>query len=298
MKKLAMSLLLALAAAPFAGAQSSGTQSSGAPGSDALVSSSPLIVAATYNIRMNTPRDGVNAWPNRAAWVRELVRFHEWDIFGTQEGFREQLDDLLQMEEYAQIGVGRDDGADKGEHSAIFYRRDRFELLDKGDFWLSETPDRPGAGWDAQIFRICSWGKFRDKFGGREFFFFSAHFDHIGVQARVESSKLIVKKIAEITGGAPTILVGDMNSTPDSDAYAVLAASLRDSYKVTENPPYGPEATFNSFDWDRDPAGDGRIDYLFSTEGVRVLRYGVLTDSKDKRYPSDHFPVEIKLTLR
>jgi endonuclease/exonuclease/phosphatase family metal-dependent hydrolase len=284
MKKIAISLLFALAAI-------SGVQAQIGIGTGTVP-----IVAATYNIRMNTPNDGENAWPNRAAWVRELVRFHEWDIFGTQEGFRGQLDDLLQMEEYAQIGVGRDDGVSKGEHSAIFYRRDRFELLDKGDFWLSETPDRPGAGWDANIFRICSWGKFSDKLSGKEFFFFSAHYDHQGRVARVESSKLVVKKIAEITGGAPTIFVGDMNSTPDSDAYATLDANLRDSYKATAQPPYGPVGTFQGFNWQRE-VGDGRIDYVFTTPNIAVLKYGVLSDSREMRYPSDHFPVVTKLMI-
>ena len=284
MKNIALLLLFTLAA--FSGVQAQ-------TGTDR----SEPIVAASFNLRYNNPGDGVNAWPNRAGWVRELIRFHEWDIFGTQEGLRGQLDDLLEMEEFAQTGVGREDGVSKGEHSAIFYRKARFELLDKGDFWLSETPEKPSPGWDARIFRICSWGKFRDKSSGREFFFFCAHYDHIGLQARLESSKLIVKKIAEITGGAPAILTGDMNSTPDSDAYTVLDAALSDSYKTTLSPPYGPVGTFQGFNWDRE-VGDNRIDYIFTTPDVEVLKYGVLTDSCDKRYPSDHFPIMTKLVIK
>jgi endonuclease/exonuclease/phosphatase family metal-dependent hydrolase len=286
MKKIAMSIVLALATLPVARAQGR-AEGTGEP-----------IVAATWNIRMNNPRDGINAWPNRAAWARELVRYYGWDIFGTQEGFLGQLDDLAQMEEYARIGVGRDDGKEAGEHSAIFYRKERFELLSKGDFWLSETPDRPSLGWDAPSnIRICSWGGFRDRLTGREFYFFCAHYDHIGRQARVESSRLIVAKMAEIAGDAPAILVGDMNSTPDSDAIAVLDSALRDSYKITRIPPYGPVGTFNSFDWEREVAADGRIDYIFGTRGIDVLKYGVVTDSKEKRYPSDHFPVMVTLTI-
>ncbi len=291
MRKIAISLLFALAAFSSVQAQS---------GSDRHESVRPggPIVAASFNIRYNNPGDGVNAWPNRAGWVRELIRFHEWDIFGTQEGLRGQLDDLLEMDEFAQIGIGREDGVSKGEHSAIFYRKSRFELLDKGDFWLSETPEKPSLGWDAPSnIRICSWGKFRDKTSGTEFYFFCAHYDHIGRQARMESSKLIVKKIAEITGGAPAILTGDMNSTPDSDAYTVLDAAMRDSYKATLSPPYGPVGTFHGFNWDRE-VGDNRIDYIFTTPDIEVLKYGVLTDSCDKRYPSDHFPVMTKLLIK
>ncbi len=254
------------------------------------------IVAATYNIRMNTASDGVNAWPNRAEWVRGLVRFHEWDIFGTQEGFRGQLDDLAQMEEYAWIGVGRDDGATQDEHSAIFYRRTRFELLDKGDFWLSETPDVPSPGWDAAIKRICSWGRFRDRLSRSEFYFFCAHYDHRGRQARVESSKLILEKIARIAGDTPVIFVGDLNSTPDSEAVSVFEGILHDAFRTTATPPYGPAGTFQGFDWERGDGGD-RIDYIFCSPGTEVLKYGVLSDSRDKRFPSDHYPVMTKIVI-
>ncbi len=288
MKKLILFLPAALAISTAAPAQTVDDAPNNRP-----------VVAATYNIRMNNPGDKENAWPNRAAWVRELVRFHEWDIFGTQEGFRSQLDDLAQQGEYDWIGVGRDDGAEAGEHSAIFYRRDRFELLDKGDFWLSETPDRPSLGWDAPSnIRICSWGRFRDRATGREFCFFCAHYDHLGRVARLESSKLILRKITEIAAGMPTIVVGDMNSTPDSDAIAVLDAAMRDSYKAAATPPYGPEGTFNAFDWQRTGAEDGRIDYVFVSPGIEVLKYGALTDSRDRRYPSDHFPVMTKLIIK
>ena len=113
------------------------------------------------------------------------VRYHDFDIFGTQEGFLEQLTDLLEMNEYEYTGHGRDDGKDAGEHSAIFYKKDRFKLLDSGDFWLSETPDKPGLGWDVTCCnRICSWAKFRDLGTSKEFFFFSVHFDHQGIIAR------------------------------------------------------------------------------------------------------------------
>lgn len=253
------------------------------------------IIAATYNIRMNTPQDSINAWPNRAQLVRELVRFHEWDIFGTQEGFIGQLNDLAQMDEYAWTGVGRDDGRQKGEHSAIFYRRDRFELLDKGDFWLSETPDRPSYGWDATIRRICSWGKFRDRITRGEFYFFSVHFDHRAKVARPESSKLIVKKIEEITGGATTILVGDMNSTPETEAYAILDATLIDTRKAVETP-YGPVGTSGGFFAGGRPT-DNRIDYLFVTPDVKVLKHGVLTDFREGRFYSDHLPVMVKMVI-
>ena len=103
---------------------------------------------ATFNLRMDTPKDGVNAWPNRKEMVKSLVQFYDFDIMGTQEGFKHMLDGIGEMKDYAYFGRGRDDGKDGGEHSAIFYKKARFELLAHGDFWFSEHPDKPGLGID------------------------------------------------------------------------------------------------------------------------------------------------------
>ena len=165
---------------------------------------------------MDTPKDGDNAWPNRKEMVKGLIRFHDFDIFGTQEGFKHQLDNILELGNYAYIGAGRDDGKEAGEHSAIFYKKDRFEVLDKGNFWFSETPDVPGKGWDAVCCnRICSWGKFKDKISGQVFFFFNSHYDHQGKVARRESSHLLLKKIREIAGEKAIVFAtGDFNAVP------------------------------------------------------------------------------------
>lgn len=254
------------------------------------------VIIATYNLRYNNPGDGINAWPNRKENVKALIRFHEFDIFGTEEGLIDQIKDLAEMEEYAYIGKGRDDGKEAGEHSAIFYRKSRFQLLQSGDFWLSETPEVPGKGWDAKCCnRICSWGEFKDLKTKKKFFFFCVHFDHQGVVARQESGKLMVKKIKKIAKGAPVISVGDFNSTPETEQIQEMQTILRDSYKVTETPPYGPAGTFNAFKFDAPLKW--RIDYIFVSPGIRVLKYGVLTDAKDQRYPSDHQPVMIKAII-
>lgn len=256
---------------------------------------SPITIAS-YNLRMNTPGDSLNAWPYRTENVKALIRYHEFDIFGTQEGFIEQLKDIAELSEYAFTGKGRDDGKEAGEHSAIFYRKDRFRLLQSGDFWLSETPDKPGKGWDATCCnRICSWGKFRDLQTKKEFYFFSVHFDHRGVVARQESGKLMVKKIKKIAGNSSVICVGDFNSTPETQQIAEMQTILKDSYKVTQQPPYGPEGTTNGFKFDAPMKR--RIDYIFVSHDIKVLKYGVLTDAKDQRYPSDHQPVVIKAIL-
>jgi endonuclease/exonuclease/phosphatase family metal-dependent hydrolase len=253
------------------------------------------LIVATYNVRYNNPNDGENAWPNRKEQVKALIRFYEFDIFGTQEGLINQLTDLAEMEEYAFTGVGRDDGVTQGEHSAIFYKKERFQLLENGDFWLSETPEKPSYGWGAGHRRICSWGKFKDKTSGKTFFVFNAHFDHRAEEAQRQSGVLMVDKIKEIAGDNTVFCMGDFNSTPETEQIKTLNSLLDDSYAVSKMPPYGPVGTFNSFNFNAPM--DRRIDYIFVSKAVTVLKYGVLTDSYEQKYPSDHQPVVVKAII-
>ena len=246
---------------------------------------------ASYNLRYNNPGDGENAWPNRKDAVKSLIVFHDFDIFGTQEGLVGQLKDICELPDYNYIGVGRDDGVDSGEHSAIIYKKNRFELLLSGNFWLSTTPETPSKGWDAICCnRICSWGKFRDTGSNREFYFFNVHFDHEGKTARIESGKLMVQKIKEIAGNYPVICTGDFNSTPETLQIQAMQVLLNDSYMVSAIPPYGPEGTFNNFNPNSD-FEDGRIDYIFTGKCFNVSKYAALTDRYENKYPSDHLPV-------
>ena len=252
---------------------------------------------ASYNLRYDNKGDGINAWPNRKENVKALIKFYDFDIFGVQEALIGQLKDVAELTEYAFYGKGRDDGIEGGEHSAIFYKKDRFKLLKSGDFWLSETPDKPGKGWDAVCCnRISSWGRFQDLITKKEFYFFCVHFDHQGVEARRQSGFLMVKKIKEIAGNSTVILTGDFNSTPETEQIKTIQTILGDAHEVTKQPPYGPEGTFNSFKFDAPM--DKRIDYIFVSKNVEVLRYGVLTDAKEQRYPSDHQPVLIKAVIK
>jgi endonuclease/exonuclease/phosphatase family metal-dependent hydrolase len=249
---------------------------------------------ATYNLRYNNVNDSLNAWPYRKEQVKALIRYHGFDIFGTQEGLREQLDDLAQMQEYAFTGVGRDDGKRAGEHSAIFYRKDKFELQATGDFWLSETPAKPSKGWDATCCnRLCTWAKFKVQHTGKLFFVFNVHFDHQGTEARKQSARLMLQKMNEFAPGAVTICMGDLNSTPETEQISTLKGVLQDAYETTATAPYGPVGTFNGFRWNTIPKD--RIDYIFISRPLRVLTYAALPDAVNLRYPSDHFPVTVKL---
>ena len=250
----------------------------------------------TYNIRYNNPGDGVNAWPNRKDNVKALVKFHDADILCVQEALAEQFDALSENTNFDFVGVGRDDGKRKGEFSAIYFDKTRFTKKDGGTFWLSETPEVPSKGWDAVLPRICSWVKLYDKLNKQEFIVFNTHYDHVGVKARIESAKLIKQKIQEIAPKLPVVYTSDLNVTPETEAIATIKSFLQDAKEISVEQPYGPAGTFNSFDFNSELKN--RIDYIFVNNGFNVQKFAVLSDSKDKKYFSDHLPVFVRLFFK
>lgn len=249
----------------------------------------------TYNIRMNTQGDGEHAWPYRKDDVAALFRFHRVDIFCVQEALPEQMDDLEAVfPDFSYEGIGRDDGKREGEFSAVFYSNTRFKKLGGGTFWLSESPDSCSFGWDAVCRRICSWVRLEIVETGEVLHVFNTHFDHRGEEARRESARLILDKIEEISGvSGAVVLCGDFNLPPDSEPIAVIRNKLQDAFQVSERAPYGSVSTYHGFTYD-DPPGE-RIDYVFVSKALKVLRYGGLTDSRDRSFFSDHLPVLVSL---
>ncbi|WP_082886365.1 endonuclease/exonuclease/phosphatase family protein [Flavisolibacter tropicus] len=264
-----------------------------------LIGAAQQLRIATFNLRYDNPRDSGNLWVNRAPVVANLIRYHDFDVFGTQEGLKNQLDDIQHsLPQYAYSGAGRDDGKEKGEHSAIFYKTERFTLLKKGDFWLSETPEKPSMGWDGKCcYRICSWVYLQDKKTKKKFYLFNAHFDHEGIKARNESSKLVLKKINEIAKNEPVLLTGDLNGDQNSEWYKTIATSgiVKDTYSQVKYP-YVNNTSFNGFG--KQLAGDEIIDHVFATQQFQVQRWGLLTDSYHGKFPSDHFPVMVEMSLK
>lgn len=253
----------------------------------------------SFNVRYDNPGDVGNRWEQRAQVAANLIKFHQYDIFGVQEALKNQIDDLSKyLPEFNQYGLGRDDGKDAGEHSSIFYRKDKFKLLNKGDFWLSETPDKPGKGWDAKCCnRICSWVHLQDIRSGKKFYYFNAHFDHEGQIARIESGKLVVKKIKEIAAGAPAVFTGDLNGGHKSEWYLTLANSgmLTDTYTQVKEP-YANNSSFNA--WGKSLDGYEIIDHVFVTKGFTARRWGILTDTYHGKFVSDHFPILVDVVLK
>jgi len=256
------------------------------------------VTVGSFNVRYDNPRDSGNLWSTRLPRVAALIAFHDFDIVGTQEGLQHQLEGMQALlPGYTYYGIGRDDGAFKGEHSAIFIKKDAFTILDKGDFWLSETPTQPGFGWDARINRICSWVLIQHKVTHKKMYCFNVHYDHQAMIARKESSKLILEKIKTIAGNAPVILTGDFNGDHSSEWYQLIANSgnLLDTYKRVALP-YKPNGTFQGFGPNLNP--DQVIDHIFTSSHFTVSRWGVLTDSYNGKFPSDHFPVLAQITLQ
>lgn len=253
----------------------------------------------SFNIRYNNPDDGINKWENRKEWLTQSIRFFDVDIVGAQEVTYGQLTDMENLlPDYGYVGVGRE-GGKKGEFTPIFYKEDRFELLESDTFWLSETPEAVASkGWDAALPRILTWAKFKDKKTGAIFLHFNTHFDHRGRGARVNSAKLITKEIKRIAEDNPLILTGDFNSSPDSDPHDILLENgLKDTFlQLDPENRYGPAYTANG--WNAEGRGPGdRIDYIFYKNGARPINYQVLDGQRGKRFISDHFPVIVQFDI-
>jgi len=250
----------------------------------------------TYNIRYSNTGDGENAWPLRKDKVAGLLRFHEADIFNVQEALIEQINDLKSsLPEFDCYGIGRDDGKEAGEHMSIFFRKSRFEKLAEGTFWLSETPEKPGMGWDAVCNRTCTWIQLKDKITKKTFFILDTHLDHRGMKAREEGVKLILSRIPEINKeNLPMILTGDFNLVKESAPVQAVLKVLDDARDRSVTTPYGPQGTSGGFTVnDRSRT----IDFIFINQKVKVLRHGVLSDSFGMFYPSDHKPVLAEVQL-
>jgi len=267
-----------------------------------LYAQEPLRVM-TFNIRLNTASDSLNAWPYRKDKVASQILFHKVDLLGVQEALHDQMMDLQQrLPNYKYVGGGRDDGKTKGEYSAIFYDTIRLQLLSNDMFWLSETSNVAGSkGWDAAITRIVTWAKFKDKRSKKIFYAFNTHFDHIGKIARRESAKLVLQKVKEIAGSTPAVITGDFNAEPTDEPIQVIVDKnnplhLTDSKELSQTPHYGPTGTFTGFQ--NKERNDQPIDYIFLKGSWKVLTHATISQTWGGRFASDHFSVIAELLLK
>jgi endonuclease/exonuclease/phosphatase family metal-dependent hydrolase len=258
--------------------------------------SSGVVRIMTYNIRYDNPDDGIFAWSNRREEFVRFVRSQHLDLFCIQEGLHGQVAFLKNgLTEFEYRGVGRDDGKEEGEYSAIFFNARRFRSLRDGTFWLSPSPETPSKGWDAALPRIVTWVQLCDSLTGKLFFAFNTHFDHHGVRAREQSARLVRLKIQAIAGDIPVVLTGDFNSNESEATFRILVSEdispiLSDALSLSLTPHQGPTSTYTGFEF-KEPEEGNRIDVIFVSRGIRVQRHATVIARTPGGGLSDHLPV-------
>lgn len=258
------------------------------------------LTVMSYNVRYLNTKDGVNIWANRKEKVAEVIASNNVDIAGLQEPWKPQIRDLKKLlPGYAWFGWSRDNGKSKGEFCPIFYKKDKFKVLEKGIFWLSETPGKVGSkGWDVKYPRMVVWGRFKDKNSGKELYFFNTHLG--GETARLESAKLIRKKIDEMAGGLSVVVTGDLNSKPDSEAYKTMVSG---NYTVNITDAFLTAKTknneqFTDYWFEGENTDLKRIDYIFTSTEIEVIYHEIINKKIGKYYPSDHLAIKAKIEIK
>jgi endonuclease/exonuclease/phosphatase family metal-dependent hydrolase len=258
-----------------------------------------------FNVRYGTADDGEDAWPLRRDMFMDVIRAHEPELLGLQEALRSQIDDIHRaIEGYGEVGVGRDDGEEAGEYSSILYDTTRFELLDGGTFWLSDTPDVPGSmSWGNEITRIVSWAHFHDRVGDHPLHVYNMHWDHRSQPSRDSSAIAVLRHIAARASDDPLIVMGDFNAGESNSAFLALlsgdalvdgAPQLRDTFREI-HPDATDVGTFHGF---RGGVEGDKIDAILVSAEWDVLDATIDRTSRDGRYPSDHYPVTARIIRR
>ncbi len=262
-----------------------------------------VLKVMTFNIRYDNPRDSINAWPNRAAFLCRFLKDEDPDLIGMQEVLAQQHDYIDSvMTGYSSVGVGRSDGAKKGEMNPVFFKKERFDLIRTKTFWLSDTPDVAGTkAWGANLPRIVTWVELSEKTTSEHFYFFNTHFAHDSDSARILSSGLLLNRVDSIADGFPFVVTGDLNMLISGKGYEILTGPYEsvplftDTYAVSEKRPTGPAYTFNGFS---DSTSAGRIDYVFVRTGMKVLEHRTFIRKEHGVFISDHWPVMATISLK
>lgn len=260
-----------------------------------LFSQEESIRIMTYNIRYANENPG-EEWSTRKYLILEMIKFHKPDIFGVQEALKVQIDFLAEnFMDFNWVGVAREDGDEEGEYSAIFINK-KFKVIDNGTYWLSQTPDFPSIGWDAAFKRIVTWVKLFNPSTLDTLIVLNTHFDHISKTARENSSSLILEKTKPFISNFPVILMGDFNDTDTSDFYQTLTKNniFHNAQFQPNVTNYGTNITFNGFGTDFE---EGKIDFIFVNNKIKVLRHGIIGDKFEEQYASDHMPVIIDFII-
>lgn len=250
----------------------------------------------SFNIRYNNPDDGADAWPLRRNQLVSVILFHQADVIGMQEAQADQLQFLEEaLPDFGWCGEGRLAGGAGEEFCAIFFRKDKFQLLESQTFWLSETPEvKVSKSWDSSLPRIMTIALLKEQESGRTIAFLNTHFDHRGEVARRESADIIVDKVNQLSS-FPLILTGDFNCELTSIPLKNLEKVLDEAARVSLIPGHGPKWTFHGFQGNN--GEKTLIDFILVNNKVKVLRHANLTDNINGRFPSDHLPVLVEISI-
>lgn len=264
---------------------------------------------ASFNLRGDF--DGGAATDKPDGWLRKsgvhrrdlalrMARELDADVLGVQEAYANQLHELdAELDGHAYYGVGREDGASEGEHSAIYYRLERFQRVDSGTFWLSHTPEEPSFFPGAACRRIASWVVLRDfRADGAELLVVNTHWDHVSGEARRHSGELIAQRLPKLAEGRGVVVMGDLNATEQSEAVATLVGGelkLVDSHRVAQPERGENERTFHNFQGGEQGS---RIDFVFHNGRLRTVDARIVRTAYEGAYPSDHYPVVAELAWR
>lgn len=267
----------------------------------AMLMSLPLLMAKgdegndglkvmSYNIRLGSAQDGTNSWSLRYLATGKMLKDQKPDVFGVQEALEYQIRYIEDMCGYESVGVGREDGKKEGEHMSILWNKKKVSMMKWGTFWLSETPEKPSKGWDAECFRTATWALMKDKATGSKFYFVNTHLDHVGAEAQKNGLKLIVEKIAQLNDdGYPVVLVGDFNMEPGNKTMAQVDAVMQSARNIAAKT--DSHDTFNG--WGK---GSGIIDYIYVSGFSSCPEYQTVTKRyEDRKFVSDHYPVFARL---
>lgn len=254
-----------------------------------------MFSVTTFNIRFDDTSERKKSWELRKTLTKSLIDKYQWDFMGVEEPLLPQMRDLKEMQDWDYFGVGRDDGFEKGEFTAVFYNSNRFTLLREGHFWLSETPDIPSIHSTAMFPRICVWGKLEDTRDGKQFYIFNTHLDHISEEARLFASQLLLQKAALIAEDLPVILLGDFNTEPGTPTYDFITKKYQDAQLISQNTAKGPIGSFHDFYPTRPENELKKIDYIFVSNEFQVCTYETIADEMVGFSASDHFPVTANL---
>jgi endonuclease/exonuclease/phosphatase family metal-dependent hydrolase len=256
----------------------------------------------SFNIRYDTTRDGENRWEKRRELLVETIRQEDPDVVGLQEALKHQLEAVkAALPVYESVGVGRDDGKEAGEYSAILYRRDRLTPLESGTFWLSDTPAAPGSkSWGNNVVRVCTWARLKCAQSGREVWVYNTHLDHESQPSREKGLALVAERIAARAPGAPVVLMGDFNAGEENPALLHIKgkgentarAPMVDTFRAV-HPEEVEVGTFHGFKGK--PTSPAKIDYIMVEPSAKVVSASINRHAAAGRYPSDHFPVAAKV---